>query len=67
MKSEYYFYASFRKSGKVHRGLISRDGGKLTASCSCTGSRNGKLTNGASILCQDEDSEAGWKLANCGK
>lgn len=49
---------TFRKTGKCHRGLV-RDGW-LVAACSCPGSQNGKLTNGAQIICE------GWDKATCG-
>lgn len=63
--SEHFNFVSFRKNGKVHRGLVDKDGSHLKASCTCPGSRNGRLTNGASILLTNEDREIGWKLANC--
>lgn len=50
---------SFRKNGKVHRGLRFKDGWEV-ASCSCPGSQRGTLLKGATILCE------GWELANCG-
>jgi hypothetical protein len=53
---------TFRKRGKAHRGLIiTTHNGRnhLAAACSCPGSRNGRLTNGAQIVCQ------GWDRANC--
>ena len=53
---------TFRKTGKTHRGLIMRDtrrGEWLVATCSCPGSQNGRLTNGAQVLCE------GWDKANC--
>ena len=45
--------------GKAHRGVIIS--GALFACCSCPGSRNGRLTNGAKIICEGHDK------ANCGK
>ena len=48
---------TFRKTGKTHRGLLIE--GRLVASCKCPGSQNGKLTNGAVIICE------GWEKANC--
>jgi hypothetical protein len=67
VKSEYFHYESFRKSGKVHRGLIDKKDGALLCACSCPGSQNGRLRKEATILCQDEDSEKGWKLSNCAR
>jgi hypothetical protein len=67
MKSEHFFYASVRASGgKVHRAVIDKEDGHLTISCDCPGSRNGRLRNAVRILTQNEESEVGWKLANCG-
>ena len=49
---------TFRKrGGKAHRGLLR--GKWLTAACTCPGSQNGRLTNGAQIICE------GWDKANC--
>lgn len=48
---------TFRNRGKTHRGLLMN--GWLRASCSCPGSQNGKLTNGAVIICD------GWEKAHC--
>jgi hypothetical protein len=68
MKSEDFFYASVRsRGGKVHRAVIDKKDGHLSISCDCPGSRNGRLRNSAYVLCQNEDSEIGWKLSNCGK
>ena len=57
-------HVTFRKSGKAHRGVIfpARDGRReyLAASCHCPGSQNGRLTNGAAVICE------GWDKANCG-
>ena len=57
---------TFRKFGKAHRGLLipsTRQGEEnqkqLYASCSCQGSRNGTLTNGAVIIGKD------WQQSNC--
>lgn len=53
---------TFRNRGKAHRGLyyIYSDGRNfLTAACSCPGSQNGSLTNGATIV------RDGWENANC--
>ena len=52
---------TFRKRGKAHRGLMMpfNDSEYLVAACSCPGSQNGTLTNGASIICD------GWDRANC--
>jgi len=50
---------SFRKSGKVHRGLRFEDGWQCCA-CRCPGSQNGTLIQGATIVAE------GWEVANCG-
>lgn len=52
---------TFRNRGKAHRGLIMNYNGReyLTAACECPGSQNGKLTNGAQIICD------GWERSNC--
>ena len=50
---------TFRNGGKAHRGIMF--GGFLMACCSCPGSQNGRLTNGATIICEGHDK------ANCGK
>lgn len=51
----------FRKTGKVHRGWFMKDdrGTWLRCACSCPGSNNGSLKNGARIVCE------GWEKANC--
>jgi hypothetical protein len=54
---------TFRNRGKAHRGIVTVGGnlnGWLRASCSCPGSQNGKLTRGATIICD------GWDNSNCG-
>jgi hypothetical protein len=48
---------TFRKTGKTHKGIIIN--GRLVAACSCPGSQNGKLTNGAQLICE------GWEKATC--
>jgi hypothetical protein len=53
-----YTKVTFRKRGKAHRGL-QRPDGSLVAACSCPGSQNGRLTNGAQIICE------GWDKSNC--
>lgn len=45
-------------NGKAHRGVVIS--GALFACCSCPGSQNGRLTNGAVIICE------GHEKANCG-
>lgn len=51
---------TFRNRGKAHRGVLF-NGNFLIACCSCPGSQNGRLTNGAVIICE------GHEAANCGK
>lgn len=50
---------TFRNGGKAHRGVLH--GNFLMACCSCPGSQNGRLTNGAVIICEGHDK------SNCGK
>jgi hypothetical protein len=50
---------TFRNNGKNHRGVLIS--GSLFATCRCPGSQNGRLTNGAKIVCE------GHEQANCGK
>ena len=54
---------TFRVGGKAHRGLIDVGGpydGWFRASCSCPGSKNGKVVKGAQIIGE------GWEKSNCG-
>jgi hypothetical protein len=48
---------TFRKTGKTHKGVLIA--GRLVAACSCPGSQNGKLTNGAALICE------GWDRVTC--
>ena len=50
---------TFRNNGKNHRGVLIS--GSLFATCRCTGSQNGRLTNGAKIVCE------GHQQATCVK
>jgi hypothetical protein len=54
---------TIRASGKAHRAIVYLDGpykGSITVTCSCPGSKNGRLRNQASYLCD------GWEKSNCG-
>jgi hypothetical protein len=58
--AEPYKLVTFRtRNGKAHRGLIDKDGW-LIPSCSCPGSKNGRLINGAQIIAEGHDK------SNCG-
>jgi len=49
---------TFRSNnGKAHRGVVID--GALFACCSCPGSRNGRLVEGAKIICESHEK------ANC--
>jgi hypothetical protein len=51
---------TFRKNGgKSHKGLVWPEGW-MSVACSCPGSANGSLKNGARIICD------GWEKSNCG-
>lgn len=49
---------TIRAAGKAHRGVVIN--GHLYVTCSCPGSKNGRLANQAKIICD------GHEQSNCG-